>query len=245
MYFWIESFKNISVITGGGVIYTVDEVSAMLGVPRPTLYRYLKEYSVPYQRRSGRISIPEESLDRIRMVRELHDEGLGTGAVRRRIREGGGTELDQISERLKQLERKLESAQSSLKPLENGASSQALQVILARQSLLVSSIFNLTEMMEELLAAAGRPRKVSNGLPGDENTSGLPPLSRQNVATLDAAPEISAYNGTGEYVEGEALSSFGSLARRRRRSRLILLLGVVIAVVLVVAGVFWAGATLL
>lgn len=216
----------------------------MLGVPRPTLYRYLKEYSVPYQRRSGRISIPEESLDRIRMVRELHDEGLGTGAVRRRIREGGATELDQISERLKQLERKLESAQSSIKPLENGGSSQALQVILARQSLMVSSIFNLTEMMEELLAAAGRPRKVSAGFPANGTAQELVPPARRDAPTLDALPEVPARRDQRYAVTGNEYS-FGSLARRRRRTRLLLILGAILVTALVVAGLSWAGSALL
>jgi hypothetical protein len=32
----------------GGAIYTVDEVSGLLGIPRPTLYRYLREYSIPH-----------------------------------------------------------------------------------------------------------------------------------------------------------------------------------------------------
>ncbi|MCA1717676.1 MAG: helix-turn-helix domain-containing protein, partial [Actinobacteria bacterium] len=70
------------------MIYTVDEVSDLLDIPRPTLYRYLREYSIPHVRRSGKISIPEESFDRIKEARELHREGLGTASVRRRLREG-------------------------------------------------------------------------------------------------------------------------------------------------------------
>jgi excisionase family DNA binding protein len=49
------------VVNGRGLIYTVEEVSDLLGIPRPTLYRYLREYSIPHLRRSGKISIPEES----------------------------------------------------------------------------------------------------------------------------------------------------------------------------------------
>ena len=71
-----------------GTIYTVDEVSGLLGIPRPTLYRYLREYSIPHLRQAGRISIPEDSFDRIREARDLHKEGLGTGSVRRQLREG-------------------------------------------------------------------------------------------------------------------------------------------------------------
>ena len=62
-----------------GSIYSVDEVSDLLGIPRPTLYRYLREYSMPHLRRGGRIQIPEGSFDRIREARDLHKEGLGTG----------------------------------------------------------------------------------------------------------------------------------------------------------------------
>ena len=52
--------------------HTVDEVSDLLGVPRPTLYCYLREYSIPHLRRSGKIYVPEESFERIKEVRELH-----------------------------------------------------------------------------------------------------------------------------------------------------------------------------
>src|SRR3712207_9236441 len=82
--------KNIRVRTLEGAIYTVDEVSDLLGIPRPTLYRYLREYSISHLRHSGRISIPEESFERIREARDLHKEGLGTESVRRLLREGGG-----------------------------------------------------------------------------------------------------------------------------------------------------------
>ena len=67
------------------MLYSVDEVSDRLGIPRPTLYRYLREYSIPHLRRTGKISIPEESFELIREARELHREGLGTESVRRRL----------------------------------------------------------------------------------------------------------------------------------------------------------------
>ena len=37
-----ESTENIRVTIMEGSIYTVDEVSDLLGIPRPTLYRYLR-----------------------------------------------------------------------------------------------------------------------------------------------------------------------------------------------------------
>jgi excisionase family DNA binding protein len=81
-----------------GTIYTVDEVSGLLDIPRPTLYRYLREYSIPHLRKAGRISIPEDSFDRIREARDLHREGLGTESVRRQLREDTG-ELDRRLDR--------------------------------------------------------------------------------------------------------------------------------------------------
>lgn len=219
-------------INRSGDTYTVDEASALLGVPRPTLYRYLKEYSIPYQRRAGRISVPEESLERIRTVRELHDEGLGTEAVRRRLRDGAGTDVDWIAERLDRLSDALETSQSSLKTTDNVPTPQTLHVILARQSLLISAVFNLTEMMEELLAANGRPRKPSLDY--------LDEQSHLEAAALPAdlpgerpgdRPALRGIPGSGgsEYPETiEAVSvperqdGFGSLARRRRRTATVL-----------------------
>ena len=75
-----KKLQNIHVRMVEGTIYTVDEVSGLLGIPRPTLYRYLREYSIPHLRQAGRISIPEDSFDRIREARDLHKEGLGTGS---------------------------------------------------------------------------------------------------------------------------------------------------------------------
>lgn len=210
------------------MVYTVDEASERLGVPRPTLYRYLREYSIPYTRRSGRISIPEESLERIRTVRKLHDEGLGTEAVRRRLRSGDSPDVDWIAGRLDRLSEALESSRTSLKPAEGVSSSQALHIILARQSLLISAVFNLTEMMEELLAASGRPRKSSFDFLEEE--------SRRDAAL--PLPSLAQASGTSEPVQRklprrDTLGSgslaffdedgaayrrerFGTLARRRR-----------------------------
>ncbi|QIN79009.1 helix-turn-helix domain-containing protein [Rubrobacter marinus] len=70
------------------MIYTVDEVSVELGIPRPTVYRYLKEYSIPFSRRSGRIFVPEESIRKVGTVRELHAGGFGTEAIREKLKQG-------------------------------------------------------------------------------------------------------------------------------------------------------------
>lgn len=208
----------------------------MVGIPRPTLYRYLREYSIPYTRRSGRISIPEESLERIRAVRALHDEGLGTEAVRRRLRGGDGSDVDWIAERLDRLSEALESSQSNLKPTDGVTSSQALHIILARQSLLISAVFNLTEMMEELLAAAGRPRKAAFDFLEEESEreTGLVP---DRPRTPDTSPTPEARDSDPETIETftapDRHDRFGTLARRRRRTAIAFLLAMLLGMALV------------
>ena len=146
------------------MIYTVDEVSDLLDIPRPTLYRYLREYSIPHVRRSGKISIPEESFDRIKEARELHREGLGSASVRRRLREGNDpVDAEELMERLDRLSGALEGLQGDLGP-PNGASSssqETLRTVLKKQDLLISAVSNLTEKVDSLLSANDRSRMVS------------------------------------------------------------------------------------
>src|ERR671916_2091093 len=153
--------ENIRVRTMEGSIYTVDDVSDLLGIPRPTLYRYLREYSIPHLRQGGRIRIPEDSFDRIREARDLHKEGLGTESVRRQLREGGGPHTGELKEQLHELSENLERLRGNERPpVDEAPPSHALRTVLARQNLLISAMFNLTEMVEELLLASGKPRKV-------------------------------------------------------------------------------------
>ncbi len=187
----------------------------MLDVPRPTLYRYLKEYPVPYERRSGRISIPEKSLGRIRRVRELHDEGLGTEAVRRRLRDEAPDSSDgRLAERLDRISGALEELREAHGPSPGAVesvSSGDMRALLARQSLLISAVLDMSEMLEELLAAAGRPRRTILGsvraqLPSPDDTARAIPYRR----VIDAAPAHQSVR-------------FGTLARRRRIAALTLL----------------------
>src|SRR5919199_3035786 len=148
-----KKLRNICVRILEGAIYTVDEVSDLLGIPRPTLYRYLREYSIPHLRRAGRISIPEDSFDRIREARDLHKMGLGTESVRRQLREGTGGELDR---RLDSLHQTLDSLREDIRgrpAMYDVALSPTLRTILARQSLIMSALINLTERVEDLLLA--------------------------------------------------------------------------------------------
>src|SRR5919202_263198 len=134
---------------GGGLTYTVDEVSDLLDIPSPTLYRYLREYSIPHVRRSGKISIPEESFDRIKEARELHREGLGTLSVRRRMREvNDPVDTEELTERLAQVSVALQSLQGDLlmRPVDGVSSSsqETLQTVLEKQDLLISAVSDLT-----------------------------------------------------------------------------------------------------
>lgn len=203
------------------MLYTVDEVSDLLGVPRPTLYRYLKEYAIPYERHAGRITIPEGSVDRIRRVRELHDEGLGTAAVRRRLSEAEGSGMERITERLDRLAEEIEKSRSP-EPI---PSHQALNVVLARQTVLLSAVYDLTRMVEQLLERDGRPRSRTDiplsSPPVTEPAGHLPPARVEGGRELEGAePEY------GEPARREPerpqpevsprRDRFGTLARRRR-----------------------------
>jgi excisionase family DNA binding protein len=231
-----KNFENICVISRRGLIYTVEEVSDLLGIPRPTLYRYLREYSIPHLRRSGRISIPEDSFDRIREARDLHREGLGTESVRRLLREGsGGQDSGELKERLERVSETLERLRENGPATDEAPSSQALRTVLARQSLIMSAMFNLTEMVEELLLATGKPRKpVFEDVEG-EIRGVVPPLERtenleKDPATTKPGPEILPRSAISHTAARR--KRFGSLARRRRRSYLTLLSALLVGVIL-------------
>ena len=225
-----------------GSIYTVDDVSDLLGIPRPTLYRYLREYSIPHLRQGGRIRIPEDSFDRIREARDLHKEGLGTETVRRQLREGGGPDTGELDRRLNKLHDTLENLRGDLraKPATGEvALSPALQTILARQSLMLSAMFNLTGMVEDLLLNNGKGRKrpvarVDEGLvhavPLRAEEQGQLPgtLVAEPVAVRETeAPVITA--PTRNLPTGK----FGTLGRRRRRGVLAVLSALLLGLLLV------------
>jgi excisionase family DNA binding protein len=141
------------------LVYSVDEVSERLDIPRPTLYRYLREYSIPHLRRAGKISIPEESFDRIREARELHREGLGTESVRRKLgEEGSDLDVEELAERLDRLAGALESLREDLKPANGtpGTQEEALQTLQEKQDTLISEISRLHGLVEEISNTEGR-----------------------------------------------------------------------------------------
>ena len=228
---------------GGGAIYTVDDVSDLLGIPRPTLYRYLREYSIPHLRQGGRIRIPEDSFDRIREARDLHKEGLVTETVRRQLREGGGPDTGELDRRLNKLHDTLEDLRGDLseKPATGEvALSPALQTILARQTLMLSALFNLTGMVEDLLLNNGKNRKrpvarVEVGpVPAGPLRSELRSEERGELpAPLVAEPltvrEAPAVAPPGQDVQ----TSFGTLGRRRRRGALAVLSALLLGLLLI------------
>lgn len=225
-----EKSENIRMKIMEGSIYTVDEVSDLLGIPRPTLYRYLREYSIPHLRREGRISIPEDSFDRIREARDLHKEGLGTETVRRQLREGTGPDANDLDRRLDGLHETLQSLQGDLrdKPATSDevALSPTLRTILARQSLMLSAMFNLTGMVEDLLVASGKPRRtVFEDLrvePGrTASLPGGPAEGRLRIPgpTATAEPSVRESPSPARVPpRSDDNASFGTLGRRRRHA---------------------------
>jgi hypothetical protein len=182
----------------------------------------LKEYSIPHLRRAGRISIPEDSFDRIREARDLHREGLGTESVRRRLEEGNGEDL---ATRLDGISEALEDLRGNLGGTATGTSShEALRTILARQTLLISAVSDLTGMVEDLLAASGQPRREQAVLveaedPGPRFLEPAPPTVSPSVTTpvrqavaLDSAQPLPA---SGER-RSDRHKRFGVRGRRRR-----------------------------
>ncbi|MDQ3864774.1 MAG: PASTA domain-containing protein, partial [Actinomycetota bacterium] len=183
----------------------------------------MREYSIPHLRRAGRISIPEDSFDRIREARDLHKMGLGTESVRRQLREGTG-ELDSTLDRLHQT---LESLREDIRGrpvVADVTPSPALRTILARQSLIMSALINLTERVEDLLPASRKPRKpVFEDLEPLPERQGRDPLATQSVT----AP------ARGSVGQPPALRStdFGTLGRRRRGVLAILVAALLVACV--------------
>ena len=230
------------------MIYTVDEVSDLLSIPRPTLYRYLREYSIPHVRRSGKISIPEESFDRIKEARELHREGFGTVSVRRRMREvNDPVDTEELTERLDQLSGALQSLQGDLlRPVDGVSSSsqETLQTVLEKQDLLISAVSNLTGMVEDLLSTNDRPRAaafdgVDEGARADKTLPeqyGGSLLTMEREAETDVETDDSVTEDLSESVEyftaPTGREKFGTLARRRRRGILVLLLVLGVSIVL-------------
>jgi excisionase family DNA binding protein len=237
-----KKLRNIRVKRLGGAIYTVDEVSGLLGIPRPTLYRYLREYSIPHLRQAGRISIPEDSFDRIREARDLHKEGLGTESVRRQLREGSTPDTGDLDRRLDNLHSTLEDLRADIKERpasEEMALSPTVRTILARQSLLMSAMFNLTEMVEDLLLASGKPRKpplvdigTAEIMPEMPERRARDLVEIQRHASLSTATLVGTDDVGVERTIEAGSADFGTLRRRRRRGVLAILVVLLFAVVL-------------
>ena len=224
-----------------GSIYTVDDVSDLLGIPRPTLYRYLREYSIPHLRQGGRIRIPEDSFDRIREARDLHKEGLGTETVRRQLREGGGPDTGELDRRLNKLHDTLENLRGDLraKPATGEvALSPVLQTILARQSLMLSAMFNLTGMVEDLLLKNGKGRKRPVARVEEDlmRTVPLRAEGRGQISGTVVAEPVAMREAEAPVVTSPTrnlpTSKFGALGRRRRRSALAVLSALLLGLLL-------------
>ena len=142
------------------------------------------------------------------------------------FRRAPGVDVDRLSERLDRLSEALESSRPALKTADNLPTSQAIPIILARQSLLISAVFNLTEMMEELLAANGRPRRPAFDFVDEERQ---PPA----FSAHDHEYQISTPEPVEAVIVPVRSGGFGTLARRRSAT-----LGV-LAAILIVAALIW------
>lgn len=215
--------------------YTVDEVSEVLEIPGPTLYRYLREYSIPHERRAGKISIPEESLERIREARELHKEGLGTTSVRQRLKHTGTVDNKGLAERLDRLCYELENLQDTFRAPQGAAtSSRVLQEILEGQRSLTLAVHRLTEKVEDVLptdSAAGRS-SFSDSLEERVYARSAAPV-RVETGTLGTHDEPGADDhetdfdpAMEEYSKPRVRrdSKFGEMSRKRRRNGALVLL---------------------
>ena len=98
--------------------------------------------------------------------------------------------------------------------------------MLSRQNLLISAMFNFTEMVEERLAASGKPRKVIfDDVEGKlhEVASPLERTRRQQLKTPERIPTVTERsrealpNRMNLYATPVRGARFGSLARQRRR----------------------------
>jgi hypothetical protein len=147
-------------------------------------------------------------------VRDLHGEGLSSEVVRRRLSEEAGS--GRLEEKLSEISASLEELRSSSADY----SGEAMRVIMARQNLLISAVFNLTGMVEELLEANGRVRRASPGR-GEEN--GSVSFPEEGVETI-----LSRSEGRG--VRYTPDGKFGLYAKRRRKGAMVVL---VLAVLLI------------
>ncbi|MDQ3736896.1 MAG: hypothetical protein M3318_05570 [Actinomycetota bacterium] len=123
--------------------------------------------------------------------------------------------------------------QVDLKPANSESFAQTLQAISVKQDLLISAIFDLTEMLEGLLAANGRSRKAAPLEDPEEE------MQRQETSfevleghyeKAEKAPAASepAIEAIPESMTPSTAPAqrrkFGALARRRRRGALVILL---------------------
>ena len=152
------------------------------------------------------------------------------------LREGSKAEGGELSQRLDHLHATLENLQGSVRQRptteESTLPSATQRTILARQSLLISAVFNLTEMVEELLLASGKPRKTVFRDVEDEIRKQAPLTGQTERQRLETQAETPAETHRGTPVRSER---FGSLRQRRRRVALAVSAALLAGAVLVSA----------
>ena len=152
------------------------------------------------------------------------------------LREGSKAGNGELTQRLDNLHETLENLQGNVRERptteESALPSPTLRTILARQSLLISALFNLTEMVEELLIASGKPRKTVFRDVEDEIQARLLPAGQSERQRLETPVETPAATHRVTLVRRE---KFGSLRQRRRRAALAVSAALLAGAVLVLA----------
>jgi hypothetical protein len=128
-----------------------------------------------------------------------------------------------LDRRLDGLHRTLEDLRGDIRErpaAEEMAFSPTLRTILARQSLLMSAMFNLTEMVEDLLLASGKPRKsLFHDIEAMEILPERPVWDRPEIPGKAAVgTETVPTTGRDEVDRTPTVrpTDFGALRRRRR-----------------------------
>jgi hypothetical protein len=133
-----------------------------------------------------------------------------------------------------------------MKPANEVSPAQALQTILARQSLLISAVSNLTEMLENLPYTNDGQRNVASSKPeeGIRKQEVLPEQFKGHLETIENGP--APYESVTEPLPTPTRPlaapargrRFGAMSRRRRYGTLVVLLALLTSAVLVAYAAF-------
>ena len=153
-------------------------------------------------------------------------------------------EISDVAQRLDRLAEALESsrleARRPIEPARTSPDAHAMRTVLARQSLLISAVSNLAEMVGDLMAVNGLPRRAVLDYPATEHELlPLPDRRGRSLSTLrDHGESNIVLRSTpirrpGTPSPNIPREKFGTLARRRRAVLASSLVAVVFLTILV------------